>query len=73
MIIQYLKEDIKSALSNRFYGRKGDKVTVIGRDKSGLIKVMSEKRNMYFTHDYKLSMEPVPKDIIETPIKKKRR
>ena len=62
MIIQYLKQDFKSHVSSHFYGRKGDKVTVIGRDASGLVKVMSERGNMYFVHDSFLSMEPVAKD-----------
>jgi len=62
MIIQYLKQDIKSYQSSYFYGRKGDKVTVIGSDVSGLVKVISERGNMYYAHDYYLSIETVAKD-----------
>lgn len=74
MIIQYLKKDIKSYHSNRFYGRKGDKVTVISRDVSGLIKVMTLSGNMFFIKEEYLSIELVEKDIeTKKNINKKRR
>lgn len=74
MNYQYLLKDFKSFHSSRFYGRKGDKVIVLNRDISGLIKVMNTSGKMYFIGPEYLSMEPVEKDIepIKLPVKKKR-
>jgi len=56
MIINYLKEDVQGAASKKDYGKKGDKVYVIGHN-INMVLVSDFSGNKFWVNKNKLSNE----------------
>ena len=56
MIINYIKEDVKGAASKKEYGKKGDKVYVIGHA-INMVLVSDFSGNKFWVNKNKLSNE----------------
>ena len=56
MIINYIKEDVKGAATKKIYGKKGDKVYVIGHT-INMVLVSDFSGNKFWVNKNKLSNE----------------